>query len=219
MATNLILIYSMLNYPWMTTIILLLVACYFYFYKYFCGQIEGYSNSSNIILIGDSILNNSNYVQQNENVSSCLENRGFNVECLAKDNSTLDTLDKQIIQLDKLSRQSTIVVSIGGNDLLAKKNIKDVKFQFEAMIKKLKEMDFEKILIVDIYYPPFIACKPYYKEVALWNNFLSKFNSEKCKIVRISETMNKKDDFVYEIEPSKMGSIKISELIIKNLNL
>ncbi len=217
MEYNLILFYIMLNYPWITSIILLFIASYFYFYKYFCGNIEGYRNSSNVILLGDSILNNSNYVQPNENVSSCLENKGLHVECLARDNSTLDTIDKQLIQLNNQPRDASVVISIGGNDLLAKKSLKNVKFQFEEMMKKLKKMDFDQILIVDIYYPPFIACKPYYKEVAIWNNFLTSFKNENCKIVRVSEIMKKKEDFVYEIEPSRIGSLKISDLIFKDL--
>lgn len=55
----------------------------------------------------------------------------------------------------------------------------------------------------------------------MWNNKLNKLeNINNVKIINISTQLTKKTDFVFEIEPSYEGSIKIAntlnDLIFKN---
>ena len=209
----------MLNYPIATTIVLAIIAGYFYLYKFFYKYWEGYKNPSNLILIGDSILNNSNYVSEKNNVENKLKLLGYNVTCLAKDNTTLDTIDFQLNKLNLLNKKDVIIISVGGNDILARKNINDIEYQYEEMIKQIKNKGYNRILILDVYYPPFVQCKPFYKKVSIWNNSLTKFTNQDCNVVRISKIMNSGKDFVYEIEPSEIGSEKIANYIDKYLSV
>ena len=93
-----------LHYSWISTIILFIICVYFYFYKYFYKLVfESFENSGTYILLGDSILNNSNYVKENENIESKFNDNAIN---LAEDNANLFTIESQINKLNDLLKNS-----------------------------------------------------------------------------------------------------------------
>ena len=63
---------------------------------------EGLSsiNKKNIILLGDSILNNSNYVNPGESVSDLIKSKGgINIMNVAIDKSKIKDINKQLIRI------------------------------------------------------------------------------------------------------------------------
>lgn len=206
-----------LHYSWISTIILLIICIYFYFYKYFYKFVfESFENSSTYILLGDSILNNSNYVKENENIESIFINQNENVINLAKDNANLYTMEFQLNELNDLSINPTdiIVLSVGGNDLLANRNINDLKIQYTSLLDQIKNTyPYNEIILLDIYYPDEKNYKNYYGKITEWNNFLLSLKDKKVKVALISEIVSK-EDLVYNIEPSSNGGKKIVSLII-----
>ena len=76
---------------------------------------EGLTNNNNIILMGDSVLNNSNYVPEGKSVYDNLKTKLNNVLNLAKDGATINDL---YLQLDKIpielnSPETFIFISAG----------------------------------------------------------------------------------------------------------
>lgn len=206
-----------LNYSWISTFILLIICIYFYFYKYFYKFVfESFENSSTYILLGDSILNNSNYVKENENIESMFINQNENVINLAKDNVNLYTMELQLNELNDLSinHNDILVLSVGGNDLLATRNINDLKIQYSSLLNKIKNTyPYNEIILLDIYYPDEKNYKNFYSKITEWNNFLLSLKDKNVKVALISEIVSK-DDLVYNIEPSSNGGKKIVSLII-----
>ena len=82
---------------------------------------EMFSNiNNNVILLGDSVLNNAKYVQKDETVYSKIKQKIDNVHLFAEDGSTLmdayQQLDKIPVSLN--NQNSFIFISVGGNNIL-----------------------------------------------------------------------------------------------------
>lgn len=203
-----------LHYSWISTIILFIICVYFYFYKYFYKLVfEPFENSSTYILLGDSILNNSNYVKENENIESKFNDNVIN---LAKDNANLFTIESQINKLNDLHINKTdkIVLSVGGNDLLANRNINDLKIQYTNLLDQIKnKFPYNELILLDIYYPDEKNYKNYYGVITQWNNFILSFKNKQVKIALISEIISQ-DDLIFNIEPSSLAGQKIVNLIM-----
>lgn len=208
-----------LHYSWISTFILLIICIYFYFYKYFYKFVfESFENSSTYILLGDSILNNSNYVNENENIESIFINQNENVINLAKDNANLYTMEFQLNELNDLPINSTdiIVLSVGGNDLLANRNINDLKIQYTSLLNQIKTAyPYNEIILLDIYYPDEKNYKNYNEIITQWNNFILSLKDKQVKIALISEIISQ-DDLIFNIEPSSLAGQKIVNLIIQS---
>ena len=90
---------------------------------YFKSLREGLTNNDNIVLIGDSILNNANYVPSGKSVFDILKTRTNNILNVAKDGATIidlyEQLDKIPVELNK--SETYLFISIGGNDILNKR--------------------------------------------------------------------------------------------------
>ena len=203
-----------LHYSWISTIILFIICIYFYFYKYFYKLVfESFENSGTYILLGDSILNNSNYVKENENIESKFNDNAIN---LAEDNANLFTIESQINKLNDLPINKTdkIVLSVGGNDLLANRNINDLKIQYTNLLDQIKnKFPYNEIILLDIYYPDEKNYKNYYGVITQWNNFILSFKNKQVKIALISEIISQ-DDLIFNIEPSSLAGQKIVNLIM-----
>ena len=89
-------------------------------FESFTGHIEALTNDIDIVLIGDSMLENSNYVDKDKTVSSFIKKTHKKNLVLAKDESTVDDIELQLNQIpDNLNNKNTYVfLSVGGNDLL-----------------------------------------------------------------------------------------------------
>lgn len=177
-----------------------------------------YSNKINnkiLILIGDSMLNNANYVFYNDSIPGLIKNRVPNAIILAKDGSTINDV---YYQLDKISnkydnKNTYLFLSIGGNDILNKyyeKNytINSIYRQFENLVNAIKaKLPQVNLFVLNLYYPQNYFYEKYYIEITKWNNIIEKNN--KYKILNTNNLIRNKEDIVYEIEPSESGGEKI----------
>ena len=186
---------------------------------------EGLSsiNKKNIILLGDSILNNSNYVNPGESVSDIIKSKGRKVINVAVDNSKIKDINKQLNRIPSSYNKSNtyIFLSVGGNDILnlPSQNDEQINELFKEYLKNIKAIKNKfpksKIIAVNIYHPPSSYYKMYYNSIDLWNELLDQNTFEKYKVLNIDNIIKTKNDLVHDIEPSKQGSIKIANAIVK----
>jgi len=213
---------------WICYLFILFIILYFYFsfYKENLTNI----NNKQIVLLGDSILENSLYA--NPSVLEILQNTSYSVLCLAKDNSTINSTYLQFYDLpSSLNNPNTFLfVSVGGNDILQKYVYKDIQsdkqqnidslfHEYKLLILSLqKKMNLSNIFLLNIYYPYSSYYKSYYPLIKEWNDSLKKFCLDKhFKLLNIAEFMTSEKDFSFDIEPSSIGSQKISEAILNSI--
>lgn len=203
----------------------------FYIYIFLQNNFKSYKENLNqrhkIVLLGDSILENSNYVENYFSVESKIKEKHGNVFNLAQDNATIDDLKIQVnrLQQKKLNKDDVIFISIGGNDILnqyrfRKKNnisyLNDIFERYKSTISKIKNQFTNKIIIINIYSPPNV--KDYHYLIKLWNSKQKKFSQENnIKVVDINSIFNHKRLFVKNIEPSNDGSRILANAIVKAL--
>ena len=193
---------------WISILIILVVVL-----VYIQSNIVETFSSKNIILLGDSILNNDKYVGKNHNMTYLLQKQGFHVNCLAKDNALVDNLSTQISNFKNINTNAYYVISAGGNNILQHRDMNIAFQQYKNFITKLENhVSKDKIILCTIYYPP--THKHYFSKIKEWNNSLINFAKGKYKLLRIDIFMNNVIDFTNQIEPSYLGSKKL----VKHLN-
>ena len=211
----------MLKYPLAPSLFILIVACYFYFYP---KTIQSFINNKNnnkdkhVILLGDSILNNKNYVYETESVEYYLKQEYPLLHNLARDGAKINDLKTQlnILKALKTPKDLNIIISIGGNDILDNQNVQKVFKEYKQLLSDiLSEYPYIHIYVLNIYYPPCCRYKRYYHFITEWNNLLNSLKSSDIKIILISDILTEKDDFVFEIEPSNQGGQKLANNIIE----
>jgi hypothetical protein len=183
---------------------------------------EGLTNKNNILLLGDSVLDNSIYVLSDQSVESRLTKHNSNVYNFAKDGSTIIDL---YAQLDKaplsLNKQDTYAfISIGGNNILHDKSqsITELFNTFSEFLKSFRvKFGSVKLNIFNIYMPANPKYKSYVEAVDQWNKLLQD-NSNKIgemyNIIDVHSLLTSPSDFVYDIEPSSEASEKIANAIL-----
>jgi len=196
------------------------------------NNIDNFENNKYIILLGDSILNNSNYVNEKLSVYNIVKNKNLNTYLLAEDGATINRLDKQIEQLkefpyEKLNNNNTyIFISIGGNDILEGNisNNKKLENLLNNYLNKIKIVKIKypktNLYLLNLYKPLKSKYEKYYKIIETWNNLLEKEkenNKNIYKILDISKIIIYPNDLVYSIEPSINGGKKIAEEILNKL--
>jgi hypothetical protein len=219
------------NIYFMFSIFIITIIFYFYyksfysntFIEYFSQNKTKNNQNTNIILLGDSILNNDNYVNNNQSVESNIaKNFEGNVYNYAADNSIISSVYNQINELSKNinNNNSNIFISVGGNDILTNKNtsLTDLMIDYENLLSYLSsKMDKCNIFLINIYYVKSNKYKQYYSSIDKWNRNLTKIASKNdYKVVEISKIMTSDIDFINDIEPSSIGSQKISKLILQH---
>ena len=193
---------------WISILIILVVVL-----VYIQSNIVEAFSSKNIILLGDSILKNDKYVGKNHNITYILQEQGFHVNCLAKDNALVDNLSTQISNFKNIDTNAYYVISAGGNNILQHRDMNMTFRQYKNFITKLgNHVSQDKIILCTIYYPP--THKHYFSKIKEWNNSLRHFAKGKYKLLGIDIFMNNVNDFTNQIEPSYLGSKKI----VKHLN-
>jgi hypothetical protein len=186
--------------------------------------------NGDFILLGDSILQNNNYVKEGQTVEDKLKRKtNLNVYNYAKDNSTIVDVYEQINNIpNELNQESTILfLSAGGNDILMNYEYdngdtiktRDLEVMLNAY-KKLVEsiqtkMNQSKIVLLDIYYPTNIKYKQFRPVLEKWNKMLQIYaNKNGNKVLKVSELLMQPEDFSLSIEPSEAGGEKIANEII-----
>jgi lysophospholipase L1-like esterase len=216
----------MYKYPKLTTIALIIISIIIIFScAYFKSLKEGLTNNDTVILMGDSILNNSNYVPSGKSVSDNLKTKLSKVINLAKDGATINDLYGQLdkIPVDLNKTDTYIFISAGGNDILNKRtelSTNEIQRLFNTYMDFLKALRTKlgsvKINILNLYLPTNPRYQSYKTSVEQWNKLIQEYSNkvgEMYNIVDLNKLLTSPDDFVYDIEPSESASDKIAYLI------
>jgi hypothetical protein len=186
------------------------------------------NNDKNIILLGDSMLENSNYVNQTESIYYYLQTNknNYNIYNYAKDESLIKNINTQLENIDvSFNNYNTyIFLSIGGNDILQNNFYIDNNYinklfeKLQNIIKNIKKkLPNVNLYILNIYYPLSNRYKKYYDSIKIWNNLLEMNKKLGYKVIQTNKLMTSPKDFLYDIEPSAIGGKKIAEEILKSI--
>ena len=191
---------------WMSICIFLGILIWIFILEFWRVRREGFVNT---ILLGDSILQNSKYVEKS--VPYFLAKK-CNVTNLAQDGATINDVYRQLDNVPGDLSNSIIFVSAGGNDLINYSHVNDMIPQYKTLISSIRsKFPNSKIVPLNLYYPPNFSNS----NIKPWNEFLgSTFN-----IIHVDKIMNEPSDFISNIEPSETGSNKIASAILNYILL
>ena len=208
----------------------ILAVSYYTQYKYESIISENFSNNNNIILLGDSILKNNNYVKNGLSIEDILrEKKRDNLYCLAANNSTIVDIYSQLdnIPVEINNDKTTIFISSGGNDILSQYVDRDsdisnthilnvIFIAYKKLVKGIQtKMNKSKIVLIDIYYPTSNQFTQFHPIVKEWNKLIEKYaNKNSFGLLQISKSVTSSDDFTLSIEPSEKGGEKIAHSIL-----
>jgi len=201
--------------------ILLAIILYFYFYNTIFT--EGMSsNISSIVLLGDSIFKNNNYVPKEKSIEYLLKQHvAVQSMVLAQDNATINLLYQQYksMPITMNNKHTNLYISIGGNDLLnvyENNDTNDTKLfdmiwnLYKSTILNVSTITQCNIILTDIYYVTDSNYEKYIPIIKKWNDTLYAFaNNYTFKVFKISKLLTKPQDFTNGIEPSIIGGTKI----------
>lgn len=210
-------------------ILALLITISLYFVRFNNNYKSGFTNNNNktIILLGDSILNNSNYIDYEDSVpalikKTCSKN---NIILAAQDNAKVEDVYQQIGRLigNNLTYQfidnknTYIFLSVGGNNMLDTKfvSLDTLKQSYLKIVTHIKtKFPNSNIYLLGLYYPFDIRFKRYDSSISEWNKFIKSLG---YKYIMLDGLLTNKSDIIFSIEPSATGSKKIANEICKNL--
>ena len=210
------------------TILLLLVVIFRKETNDFADTFTNTGKGLKIVLIGDSMLNNSAYVSANQSVPDLLSKKlvGNTLYNFAKDGATINDC---YAQLDKISTElnnstTYIVVSCGGNNILSSRSLKTTNInnlfnQYSELLKSIKtRVPNASVYVLDLYTPTNSHYMSYHEAIDQWNQLLEDNKSYlQYKIINTSSLLVTEEDFSYNIEPSEKGGKKIVEAILNNI--
>lgn len=214
------------NFPKFTTILIIVISLVIVFScAYFKSLKEGLTNNNTVILMGDSALNNANYVPEGKSVYDYLKKKINKVINLAKDGATINDLYTQLdkIPVDLNNSNTYIFISAGGNDILNKRtelSSAEIRRLFDTYMDFLKalraKLGSTKINIVNLYLPSNPRFQSYKTSIDQWNQLINQYSNkigEMYNVIDFHGLLTTPEDFVYDIEPSESASNKISILI------
>ena len=209
-----------------TSIIIILISILIIFScAYFKSLKEGLTNNNYVILMGDSVLNNANYVPEGKSVFDILKSKLSNSLNVSKDGATISDLYGQLDKIPiKLNNEETyIFISAGGNDILNKGAAltnSDIRKLFNSYMDFLKALRIKlgsaKINIMNLYLPVNPRYQSYKESIDQWNQLIDENSSkigEMYNVVDLYSLLTTPEDFIYDIEPSESASEKIANLI------
>ena len=184
------------------------------------NNIEALTNNIDVVLIGDSMLENGNYVEDDKTVGANIKNTHKKTLVLAKDESMVADIKSQLKNIpEKLDNENTyIFLSVGGNDLLEiykyqNKDINDfshvdnVFSNYKNLVNFIKKKYNFNIVLLNIYFPKDDLYVKFHKIITKWNKKLLVFSKKNnFKFLDISKILYKKKHFTNGIEPSIIGS-------------
>jgi lysophospholipase L1-like esterase len=203
--------------------IIIIVSCAFF--KSFKEGLTNNDNNYNIVLIGDSVLNNSNYVPSGKSVFDNLKTKTTKVFDFAKDGATINDcysqLDKIPLELNKT--ETNIFISAGGNDILNKRGqltspeVRQLFNNYMEFIKAVRtKFGSAKINVLNLYLPANPRYQSYKTSIDQWNQLIKEYSSkigEMYNVIDLDTLLTTPQDFVYDIEPSETASKKIANAI------
>ena len=216
---------------------ILLLSCFIigvsYYNTYFLNKESFYSSQESIILLGDSILKNNQYVREGNGIDDILiERTNEKTYCYAEDGSIIvdvySQLDKISIDLNK--ETTTIYISVGGNNILTHYVDKEGDITETSILTKLfssyknlitsiqTKMNRCKIVLLDIYYPQSSEYAKFYSIIDEWNHMIYDYANDQqnhiSDVLKVSQLLTQHNDFSHSIEPSLQGGKKIAEYIL-----
>jgi len=183
-------------------------------------------NNNNVFLIGDSMLNNSAFVSQDQSVPDLLSNQlvGSTVYNFAKDGATIADC---YAQLDKLfvDSNATIFVSCGGNNILNSRetikteNVTNLFAEYSKLLKSIQVRTPNASLhVLNLYTPTNGHYTSYFPAIKQWNQLLDDNSSNLgYTVLQMDNLLVSDEDFVYGIEPSFKGGQKLVSKIVSVL--
>lgn len=210
-----------MTFFWLYIVILITIILFFSYYN--SRQIEGMKNKADtIVLLGDSIFQNKNYVPPDQSIEDLLsDNIPIQSIVLAEDNATIHNILQQYNEMpNSLNNSSTyLYISIGGNDLLNFYENNDVNDLtpftiiwnlYTSTIIQLSKNTLCTILLTDIYFITDPNYSKYLPIIKKWNNALYRFaDKHKFLVFKISDILTQPKDFTNSIEPSYIGGDKM----------
>ena len=179
---------------------------------------EPFSSKSKLVLMGDSIFKNQQFVPKGKSVESLLKKKlgADKVSVFAEDGATIFDLNIQIRSLTKKynNKNTYIFLSFGGNDIIEnfidsytgvtlQQLFNDYKKNISKLTYKLPKA---KIYLTTIYYPKVAPYLYYKKVIKSWNNMIISYaKKNNWGVLRLDNLFKKKRDFTNSIEPSMRG--------------
>jgi lysophospholipase L1-like esterase len=193
-----------------------------------------------IVLLGDSILDNSAYVPVNLDVINLLRNRlpdGWKATLLARDGSKINDVIYQLRQLPEDA--SFLVLSVGGNDALGHADIlseransvsevllklADIQDEFrnnyQVMLKNVLSFGLPTV-VCTIYYPRFpdpILQKMSKLALSIFNDcIISEAIGSGSRLIDLRMIFSEDKDYATPIEPSEKGGAKLADSILEKV--
>ena len=182
---------------------------------------ELFGTNKKLILMGDSIFQNENYVDEGESIEYLLREYSL---VIAKDNAKiLDVYDQlNFIPESENKETNVIVVSAGGNDLdyiykdLGKdENLSVIFNNYKELIMEINKKTKPQIVLSTIYYPTSKDYQPYLPIVKEWNQLVIDFaNKNNFGVFFLHKHLTKSSHFTQQIEPSKEGGKIIADKLL-----
>ena len=179
-----------------------------------------------ILLLGDSILDNSYYVSPGKSVYDYIKRnvpKSTVIKNLARDGaiiSEVETSQLYGIPITYNKPTTALVLSVGGNDFLSGNAIDLVKPQYKELLQHVRsQFNKAKIYLVNLYRPLDPSLQLYGTIISMWNSFLEQLVKENLAdaIVPISNVILEPTDLVHKIEPSNTGGEKIAKTILHTI--
>jgi lysophospholipase L1-like esterase len=199
------------------------------------GSDTSSTSSKTIVLLGDSILKNNNYVGTGESVEDLLSNqqsKSQKIVVLAKDDATIATTYSQLdaITSDLNTDKTSVFLSIGGNDIINAYSLQGdqpvnpnviymIFYKYQQLVDAIRtKLPKVNIILLDLYFPLKIDYTKYYRVIKSWNkmlvNYVSNSPNNITGLIKISDLLTHSSDFASDIEPSESGGKKIVDQII-----
>ena len=195
---------------------------------------EGLTNKPDIVFIGDSMLDNSSYIQSNKSVPDLMKEKGSNLLNYAKDGATIHACYSQINSLISVSNglcpeNSVFIVSAGGNDIVNENRnnpitesfIQTLFTQYSNMVLTIrKKCTQSPIYLLNLYKPLKPKFEKLYPFIDQWNSLIDEFaKNNNFKVIPTNKLLTLDTDFVYEYEPSETGGQKIVDAIYRSVSV
>ena len=199
---------------------------------------------TSITLLGDSIIDNKTYVQQQEySVLEHLQNISKNefLQLAYDGDTTVNVLERQL-QSQEVAKSSHLVLSIGGNDLLQNilflhdgpiENINKALSNVHKQILKPLEQRFETIVEkLSSHRANLLLCTVYEGDLGRTDEFRDVLDSSKIMVSSFNDTVYKTaskynadvlelrhiftspEDYANPIEPSHVGGERLAQAIM-----
>ena len=198
------------------------------------------TNSPRLILLGDSILNNSMYVAHDESVEYLLRQQSNTVRTandsdsivfLAEDNACIeDVLQAQLPRIPATTTGAThLFLSAGGNDILNAIQLQTLSLEsISRLFEEYKQLvialqtqcPHAHLHLFNLYYPTQALLQPYYTHIDHWNLQLREFILASNTVLQdfpLSKLCFEDLDFVHAVEPSAVCSQKIVNRILSSV--